>query len=87
MISNHTVDFGNTGAQAVMKFLFLLCKVAVKTHGKAEEAFKDDCPSHTTVNVWVSRLEIGHIQVTGHPTSATATEDKPDAVHVKTFKD
>lgn len=71
--------------------LFLQGKGAAETHGKMKDVLKDDCPSCSTIKMWVPRFRIGHFEVTGEPgsgrpTSAT-TEEKADAVHVIILED
>ena len=91
MMSAPTVDFGKIEARAVMKFVFLQDKGAAEIHGEMKNVLKDDCPSYSTVKMWVSRFRTGHFEVTdeprsGRPSSAT-TEEKADAVHVMILED
>ncbi|XP_076057310.1 histone-lysine N-methyltransferase SETMAR-like [Oratosquilla oratoria] len=91
MMAAPTVDFGKIEARAVMKFLFLQGKGVVEIHGEMKDVLKDDCPSYSTVKMWVSRFQTGHFKVTDEPrsrrpTSAT-TEEKADAVHIMILED
>ncbi|XP_076048668.1 uncharacterized protein LOC143029705 [Oratosquilla oratoria] len=91
IIAAPTVDFGKIEAQVIMNFLFLQDKGVAEIHGEMKDVLKDDCLSHSTVKMWVSRFWTGHFEVTGEPrsgqpTSAT-TEEKADTVHVMILKD
>ena len=53
------VDFGKIEARVVMKFLFLQGKGAAEINGEMKDVLKDDCPSYSTVKMWVSKSTVG----------------------------
>ena len=90
-MSGNARDFNNMEMWAVIKFIFLQCKVPKEIHAILTETLGEHAPSYATVKKWVAQFKRGDFSTCdaprpGRPKTVTTTEIT-DEIHELILED